>query len=290
MLRRQRTILKLLSATDGAVSATQFQKFVFLLREETFLGKDSTFYEFLPYKFGAYSFSAQREVEALTKYGYIEATASSSLGVTSQGRLEAGHADSDTSRAVIMIVAKYGKTPLKTLLKDVYSRYPWYASKSELKDIVPANTPKPVIAPIAVYTMGYEERSVDGFLNKLLQAGIRRIVDVRANPVSRKYGFARSSLSSLAGKLGLYYNHYPELGISSAERRNVETPSEFRELFGNYERQILPTKPDAVAKVTELVKGTPSVLICMEKEAVDCHRSRLAARVASLASLDIVHL
>ena len=289
MLHRQRTILRLLTAADEAVSATQFHKFVFLLREETFLGRDTSFYEFLPYKFGPYSFSAQREIESLTAQGYVELSASS-LSVTSLGRLEAGYVDSDTSRAVLAIIAKYGKAPLRALLKDVYGRYPWYACGSELKDLVPANLPMPAAAPIAVYTAGYEDCSVDGFFNKLLRAGIRRVIDVRANPVSRKYGFARSSLSGLGGKLGLSYCHCPQLGISSAKRRDVHTPSEFRELFLYYERQILPAKSDAVAEVTELVREMPSVLVCMEREAVDCHRSRLAARIASLTNMDIVHL
>jgi uncharacterized protein (DUF488 family) len=175
-------------------------------------------------------------------------------------------------------------------LKDVYARYPWYASNSDLKDLVPDDVPKPKAAPLAVYTMGYEDRSVDGFLNKLVRAGIRRIVDVRSNPVSRKYGFARSSLASLAEKLGLDYTHCPALGISSEKRRVVQTPAEFQELFGYYEREILPGEADAVAKVAELVRTVPSVLVCMEKEAVDCHRSRLATRIASLTSLKIVHL
>jgi uncharacterized protein (DUF488 family) len=271
------------------VSATQLQKFAFLLREETFLAQDSAFYEFLPYKFGAYSFAAQREIEALTTYGYIE-SAGSYVSITRLGKREASQVDSDTARAVLTIVSKYGKTPLKALLRDVYSRYAWYASRSELKELIPRDAPKPFAAHIAVYTMGYEDRSVDGFLNKLLRAGIRRIVDVRANPVSRKYGFARSSLSSLAGKLGLAYCHIPELGISSERRRGVHTSSEFKDLFGYYEREILPAESDAVAKVGELMKDGPSVLVCMEKEAVDCHRSRLATRVAGLTNLNIVHL
>jgi len=289
MLRRQRTILRLLTTADRAVSATQLQKYVFLLREETFLGQDGAFYEFLPYKFGAYSFAAQREIEALTVYGYLDFTAHH-VGITSLGRKEASQVDNDTSRAVLTIVSKYGKTPLKALLRDIYGRYPWYASKSELKDLVPQNAPKLKTAEIAVYTMGYEERSVDGFFNKLLRAGIRRIIDVRANPTSRKYGFARSSLSSLSGKLGLDYCHYPELGITSEKRRGVQTFSEFQELFGYYERQILPAKSDSVAKVGEMVKKIPSVLVCMEKEAVDCHRGRLAVRIAHLTGLNIVHL
>lgn len=35
---------------------------------------------------------------------------------------------------------------------------------------------------------------------------------------------------------------------------------------------------------------SPSVLVCMEKEAVNCHRSRLAARLASVTNLKVVHL
>jgi len=289
MLRRQRTILSVLAAADNGVSATQLQKYVFLLGNETFLGRDPTFYEFVPYRFGAFSFAAQREIEALAKYGYIE-SATSSLAITALGRAEAKKVDTDTARAVLVVVSKYGKATLQALLKDVYARYPWYAVNSELKDLVPFDAPKSKKAAPAVYTMGYEDRSVDGFLNKLLRAGIKRIVDVRANPVSRKYGFARSSLSALAGKLGLAYSHYPDLGIASIRRRDVETPSEFQRLFGYYEREILSSKADVVKEVAKLIKAAPSVLICMEKEAVDCHRSRLAARLASLTALDIVHL
>lgn len=193
MLRRQRTILRLLTAAGTAISATQMQKYVFLLRNETFLRDDATFYEFLPYKFGPYSFAAQREIESLTAYGYIELT-DSSIYATPLGKKEANHVDSDTARAVRVIYSKYGMTHLRNLLRDIYARYPWYATNSELTDLVQAGALKPQSAPIAVYTMGYEGRSVDSFLNRLLRAGIRRIVDVRANPVSRKYGFAGGSL------------------------------------------------------------------------------------------------
>jgi hypothetical protein len=289
MLRRQRTILKLLSAADGALSATQLQKYIFLLREETFLCHDSTFYDFLPYRFGPYSFAAQREIETLTAYGYIESVGSS-LCITALGKNEASKSEPDTVRAVLAIVSYYGKKPLQSLLKDVYARYPWFASNSELEDLIPTGAAKPKPAPPAVYTIGYEDRSVDGFLNKLIRTGIRRIIDVRANPVSRKYGFARSALASLAGKLGLGYSHFPELGISSDKRKGVGTRSEFAELFRYYERQILPARVAEMANVAEIMSATPSVLLCMEKEAVDCHRSHLATCIASLTNLNLVHL
>lgn len=289
MLRRQRTILKLFSTADSPVSATKLQKYVFLLRHETFLGQDSTFYDFLPYKYGPYSFAAQREVEALTAYGYL-ALSGSFLASTPLGAREAAKVDSDTTRAVLTIVSKYGKIGLQPLLKDVYARYPWYARNSELQELVPTGAKEPKKAPIAVYTIGYEGRSVDGFLDKLLRSGIRRIVDVRANPVSMKYGFAKSSLSGLAAKLGVGYVHCPELGIPSNRRKQARSDTDFLKLFNYYESQILPAQEDHSMKVADLMKAIPSVLLCMEREAVNCHRGRLANRIATLNKLEVVHL
>ena len=289
MLRRQRTILKLFSTADCPVPATKLQKYVFLLRHETFLGRDATFYDFLPYKYGPYSFAAQREVEALTGYGYLSLSGSS-LALTPLGAREAVNVDSDTTRAVLTIVSKYGKIGLQPLLKDVYARYPWYARNSELQELVPDGAKEPKKAPVAVYTIGYEGRSVDGFLDKLLHSGIRRIVDVRANPVSMKYGFAKSSLSALAAKLGIGYVHCPELGIPSNRRKEVQSDTDFLKLFNYYENKMLPEQEVHSVKVAELMKAMPSVLLCMEREAVNCHRGRLANRISALNKLEVVHL
>jgi Protein of unknown function, DUF488 len=289
MLRRQRTILKVLSTANAPLSATQIQKYMFLLREETQCSHDSTFYEFLPYKFGPFSFAAQREIETLAAYGYIESGARS-MRATALGKEEAIKVDEDTSRAVCAVVSRYGELSVRSLLKDVYTRYPWFASNSELKELIPAGIDKPQPAAPAVYTIGYESRSVDGFLNNLIRRGIRRIIDVRANPISRKYGFARSALTRLSSKLGLGYSHFPELGISSKKRKEARTHAEFMQLFNHYEQQTLPARMFEMSRVAELMRSTPSVLLCMEKEAVDCHRSRLADRIVSLTNLSQVHL
>jgi uncharacterized protein (DUF488 family) len=175
-------------------------------------------------------------------------------------------------------------------MKDVYNRYSWFSINSELTDLVPADAPKTKIAPVAIYTMGYEERSVDAFFNRLLEIGIRNIIDTRANPVSRKYGFARSSFSGIANKLGLGYSHFPGLGIPSMQRSEVKSDADFRTLFRYYESQILPAHKGEIESVATQMMDTPSVLVCMEKEAVDCHRSRLARRVAEISGMQIIHL
>jgi uncharacterized protein YwgA len=293
MLRRQRTILSLLSSAGRSVNATQIQKYLFLLKNETFLRGDSAFYDFVPYRYGPYSFSARREIEGLADSGYIESLSSASVvshSATSIGIKEAMRSDSDTTRAACFILSKYGNASTRSLMKDVYTRYSWFSVNSELTDLVPTDAPRMRTALVAVYTMGYEERSVDGFFNRLLEVGVRNIIDTRANPVSRKYGFARSSLSGIANKLGLTYSHFPGLGIPSDNRKDVKSSADFRMLFKYYETQILPAHKGEIESVATLMKATPSVLVCMEKEAVDCHRSRLAGRIAEISGMQVVHL
>ncbi len=293
MLRRQRTTLALLQEAGETLSTTHLFKLVFLLAEETSLGRDQAFYEFLPHKFGPYSFALNRELEALVSQGYIEERHSSStiaFMITPLGTREQRFVESDTTTAVRFIYQKYGKLGIQPLLRDVYTRYPWYSTRSELKNLIPQNVPKQITAPPAVYTIGYEERSVDGFFDKLLQTGIRVILDVRANPVSRKYGFAKKSLGAIAGKIGMKYEHWPQFGISSEKRQGVHTSAEFKHLFGYYDRVILPRVCDDVTKMAKQIQQTPSVLVCMERQAPDCHRSRLAKALSAASGLSIVDL
>src|SRR5690606_23222120 len=104
---------------------------------------------------------------------------------------------------------------------SVYSRFPWYAQNTERHDLVhKVVEPTPPAEP-AAYTVGYEGKCIDGFLAGILRSGVRRIVDVRRNPISRKYGFAKSTLSRHLTYLGIGYLHMPELGIASEERADL---------------------------------------------------------------------
>jgi len=266
---------------------------VFLLAQETFLIEDEAFYEFVPHKFGPYSFALNQELDALVSQGYIRAQHSGSTiayAIAPLGTREQNSTEPDAARAVRFICEKYGKLGLKPLLSDVYSRYPWFSSRSELEKLIPKDAPRMKVAAPAVYTIGYEARSVDGFFDKLLRVGMRVILDVRANPVSRKFGFAKKSLEAIAGKLGLTYEHWPQLGIPSERRQEAQTPAEFKQLFGYYDRVILPQVGDDVARMAEQIRQAPSVLVCMERQAPDCHRSRLARVLSAASGLKIVDL
>jgi uncharacterized protein (DUF488 family) len=264
-------------------------KWAFLLRRETILREDATFYDFVPYKYGPFSFALYRELASLRDNGYVALGDERVAALPTAQSCVAGLPE-NARDAVRSVLARYGKTLQSDLVGDIYARYPWYAGKSELKDLVPLDIPKAPTADLAVYTVGYEGKSVDSFFNGLLRRGVHAILDVRANPVSRKYGFAKRSLDDIAGKLGLCYHHLPELGIPSSERRDVADPQAYQRLFDRYEKEILPKVGHALEQLVQLLRQRPSALLCMEKDAASCHRSRLAEAAAAMGGLQVIHL
>jgi uncharacterized protein (DUF488 family) len=288
MFTREKIVLKLLNQLPQPVSKTIFVKLVFLLRHETSLRDLSSFYDFVPYKYGPFSFTLYRELERLKSNGYvreIEGKLASLPLVASAGPLAPlGKA------AVYHIVGIYGNAGLEAILKDVYRRYPWFALNSELPERTFASIESPLSAPPAVYTSGYEGMSVEAFFNRLLKQGIRLLIDVRANPVSRKYGFAGSRLRQFCERLGLSYRHEPSVGIPGGARSELNDLASYRRLFRHYEESILPAQFKKIAELGGIMSEIPSVLVCFEKDIERCHRGCLAPYIARESRLKVIHL
>lgn len=77
------------------------------------------------------------------------------------------------------------------MVANVYREFPWYTLNS--KNAARRAASAPVASP-AVYTVGYEGLMLDGLLDLLLRVGIKRLIDVRCNPVARRFGFHKSTL------------------------------------------------------------------------------------------------
>jgi uncharacterized protein (DUF488 family) len=293
MLSRQKVILSLLSRSNGPLTKLSFVKLMFLLRNEYRAISDSPFYDFVPYKYGPFSFALYREMDALAQQGYI-ALSDEGVALAPDFESVAHPPVKELPEAVLAAVSsvcqRFAHWDDRTLVADVYRRYPWYASKSELRELCQGLPVQRPVAEVAVYTAGYGEKSVDAFFDNLLRTGIRAIVDVRANPVSRKYGFARKSMSSIASKLDIDYTHEPEVGIPSALRKHIDSVADLDRLLDTYEQEILPRNEQAVARVCELIQRKPSVMVCAEKDARHCHRERLASAVSKMIGLQVIHL
>lgn len=293
MLTRQKTILSLLTQVRRPLSPTVFVKLIFLLRQETDLGSERTFYNFVPYDFGPFSFTLYWDLGSLRQNGYVtnEEERIALCGRTLElAERRAEELPASIQSAVTEILARYGQLSQRALIREVYRRYPWFALNSKLPERNSVSVPRPKKARAAVYTAGYEGRSVDAFFNDLLTWGIHVVIDVRANPVSRKYGFSGLRLVEFCKKLGLQYRHKPTLGIPGSARAGLRGVTSYQRLLKRYEETMLPERFAEVQDLGRLMRLRPSVLVCVEKDVRCCHRSRLAEAVARETGLEVVHL
>ena len=293
MFERQRSILYLLEKGKHPMSSTVFTKMMFLIRHESQISEAFRFYDFLPYKFGPFSFMLYHELGRLENNGYLTRRDNritlrpQALGQTIN---DLERLSSVAKSSVIGVISRYGHLDQRDLVYEVYSKYPWFAINSERKLSGVRSVPRPTKPDQAIYTVGYEGKTVDSFFNDLLERGIRQIIDVRANPVSRKYGFSAKRLGQLSKHLGMSYWNIRELGIPSDLRSSLGSYSSYQRLLSSYENYILASRIPEVREVAQRMRHEASVLVCFEKDVHCCHRSKLARAVAKVSGLDVIHI
>jgi uncharacterized protein (DUF488 family) len=162
--------------------------------------------------------------------------------------------------------------------------------KNEIEQI---NSARPSQEQPYFFTIGYEGSSFEGYLNRLISNNVRMLVDVRRNPLSRKYGFSKRTLSDTLEKLGIRYLHIPELGISSDKRQALNTQADYDRLFASYENNELKRNQQALHELLQVCLTWKRVAItCFEAEVCMCHRGRIAKALSGLQQwrYDILHI
>ena len=131
-----------------------------------------------------------------------------------------------------------------------------------------------------IFTIGYEGATVPEFLGALRAAGVRRVIDVRALPLSRRPGFSKSPLKAALAEAGIEYVHLKALG-TPAEGRAAARAGRHEELERIYAGQLeLPEAMAEAAQMLELAAEKPSALLCFERDPAHCHRTLLLDSVA----------
>jgi|SRR5579863_8148226 len=286
MFSRQRAILRLVANEGGKISRLRLVKLAFLLSREVGWPR-ANIYDFVPYKRGPFSFTLYHELRSLERDGWLALQDEHNVEAACLATLETSFLDSGFLDAIDQISNRYRTTDTSVLIDDVYQAYPWFTLNSEALHKRAAT--RPTVSP-AVYTVGYEGLMVDGLLDLLIRNGIRRLIDVRCNPIARRYGFHKSTMTKLCGNLDIEYIHVASLGIPSAWRVDLSDDSSYERLFGRYENEVLPRQHDSIEHVIELLKEMPSALMCMEADHLCCHRSRLAAEIVRRTSLPLREL
>lgn len=128
-----------------------------------------------------------------------------------------------------------------------------------------------------IFTIGYEAATMADFLAALTRAGVQRVLDVRALPLSRRPGFSKTSLAASLAAAGIGYVHLkalgtPKRGRDAAKKGDVET------LEAVYADQLeLPEAQAQAAQMLALAAELPSALLCYERDPRHCHRTLLLA-------------
>jgi uncharacterized protein (DUF488 family) len=139
-----------------------------------------------------------------------------------------------------------------------------------------------------IFTIGYEGTTVPEFVSALKGAGVERVIDVRALPLSRRPGFSKTPLRGALEEAGIEYVHLKALGTPS-EGRTAARAGRHSDMDRIYAGQL--ERPEAMAQsaqMLELAREKPSALLCMEREPAHCHRTLLLNAVA--ANAEVVHL
>lgn len=131
-----------------------------------------------------------------------------------------------------------------------------------------------------IFTIGYEGATMAEILAALSAAGVERVIDVRALPLSRRPGFSKTPLSGALAEAGIDYVHLRALGTPAAGRTAARAGRR-EELEEIYAGQLeLPEAIVAAEEMKRLAGEKPSALLCFERDPACCHRTLLWQSVA----------
>jgi uncharacterized protein (DUF488 family) len=140
-------------------------------------------------------------------------------------------------------------------------------------------------ASLRIFTIGYEATTMGDFIAALTAAGVARVIDVRALPLSRRPGFSKTPLRNALAEVEIDYVHLRALGTPAAGR-DAARKGRHEDLKRIYAGQLeLPEAIAAGAQMLELAREKASSLLCYERDPASCHRTLLLAAVAPKAEV-----
>ena len=155
-----------------------------------------------------------------------------------------------------------------------------------------------------VTTIGVYEWTPERFIAALRGADVRQFLDVRQRRGVRgsQYAWANSArLQAALAEAGIEYRHHRELAPTTELRRlqyredarlgvgkrsRAELAPEYRE---RYTREILD-RVDLAPIVEAMPAEAAAALFCVERDPEACHRSIVAARLASEFGVPVQHI
>lgn len=290
MYYRRKILLALLESVGGVAGKTKFQKLLLILTRL----QEKKVYDFVPYIFGCYSFTANNDLRILANYGYIaekigeDRTKHCWQIITNTSYMS--QLSSEDRMRISHVVKQFGDYSTDALIRYTYTKYPFWAINSSIaKDLLSQdelNTierQKRSSSSSQLFTIGYEGISLETYINRLILNDVQLLCDVRKNPLSKKFGFSKSQLKSSCEKVGIRYIHIPQLGIISDKRQELNSLNDYIRLFDDYEKTTLKENISHLYYIQTLIKQYSRVaLTCFEASHCMCHRGRVSEALQQL--------
>ncbi len=130
-----------------------------------------------------------------------------------------------------------------------------------------------------LYTIGHSTRSLDELVAALHAHGIRRLVDIRSFPMSRRLPhFNRDNLERELPQREIDYVWVKELGGRRKKIRNDSPHTALRSpSFRNYADYMLtPEFQHAARDLVKMAEDKPTAYMCAERVYFRCHRMMLS--------------
>ncbi len=284
MYYRRKILLALLEAFDNKLEKISLQKLLMLFSKQ----QQNPDFHFVPYKYGCFSFQANADLTTMIKYNQV--VAENNCWVKTDNEKYLLSLKERDRQAIRYIKLQFGNKTPEELIKYTYVKFPYYAIKSTIaeerlrtEDFNRVLEARPKSDRTVLFTIGYEGISVEEYLNKLIINDIKILCDVRKNPQSMKYGFNKSQLEKACEGVEIKYIHVPEVGIDSDKRRQLNTQTDYDNLFKLYRSDILPQTLEIQNYLLSLLKKEKRIaLTCFEANICQCHRTHLADAIAKL--------
>ncbi len=139
-----------------------------------------------------------------------------------------------------------------------------------------------------IFTIGHSNHSIEDFVALLADNSVNMVVDVRSAPRSRWVShFNPDNLEPALERTGIDYAYMgKELGGRPNDRTAYNADGRV-----SYERAAMADDfSDAIASLVRQADERRIVLLCMERDPLECHRALLVARALAEQEVDVRHI
>jgi uncharacterized protein (DUF488 family) len=143
-----------------------------------------------------------------------------------------------------------------------------------------------------IWTIGHSTRKLDNFISLLNENGIKLLVDVRSLPGSKRYPqFNKEALADSLGKVGIRYEHFPELGGRRKPKPDSHNTAWRNESFRGYADHMETEEfRKGIERLVDLANEVgPTAIMCAEAVWWRCHRS-LISDFLKARGVEVIHI